>query len=92
MMNDFEKIKSLFEKQGLFIGVVYDADNLDVRSTEDLEIIMKNWKPKIDVIDEKDDIVETIQKFNIANKFIELNQIQQRKFLSEIIARCTENK
>lgn len=92
MMNDFEKIKLMFEKQGLFIGVVYDAMDLDVRSTEDLDVIMKHWSPKIDVIDEKDDIGATTQKFNIANQFIELTQIQQRKVLFEIIARGVDDE
>ena len=86
MMNDFEKIKLMFEKQGLFIGVVYDATDLDVRYTEDLDVIMKHWSPKIDILDELDSISLTSRRFDIANKFTELTQSQRRRFLHEIYA------
>lgn len=85
-MNDFEKIKLMFEEQGLFIGVVYDAMNLDPKSTEDLNIIMKHWSPKIDILDELDSISLTSRRFDIANKFTELTQSKQRRFLHEIYA------
>lgn len=83
-MNDFEKIKLMFEEQGLFIGVVYDEMNLDHKSTEDLNIIMKHWSPKIDILDELDSISLTSRRFDIANKFTELTQSQRRRFLYEI--------